>query len=242
MIRMPAADNAFTQEGAMIQGLDRELHAIREKVAAMSVGVGDMYLDALRALSTHDSALADNVVARDRKIDLLELELDELCLNALARYAPKAAELRYVVAILRLIVDLERIGDHSKVIARQVFNSHCAPLLPLLPDFEDIARRPYQMLNEAIETFFEKNDKKYKAILESDEEVGRLQKNLNQSLVMLIHRDSANTDDAIALINVIRRMERVADHAKNIAELAPYISSGAVIRHKDVITHADTDH
>ena len=72
--------------------------------------------------------------------------------------------------------------------------------------------------------------------------MGRLQKNINKSVVKLIHQDLSNADEAIALVNVVRRLERIADHAKNIAELVPYVSQGTVIRHKDIKTNADIDH
>jgi phosphate transport system protein len=221
--------------------MERELNNIRIKVASMSVTASAMYQEAFQALMQHDADLAREVVARDRLVDMYELEVDEMCLKFLALYAPKAAELRYVVAVLRLIIELERVADHSKVIARQVFDSHCASLLTQLPDFEAIYNLTLQMLREATDIFFEKNDQRSDAIIETDREVGRLQGKLNHSLVTLIKDDSSNAEGAVALINVVRRLERIGDHAKNIAELVPYISSGQVIRHQDVLADADTD-
>ena len=221
--------------------IETELNNIKVKVAAMSVAAGEMYRDAVTALEAHDAELAECVVRRDRLVDALELDIDEMCLKFLALYAPKAMELRYVVAVLRLIIELERIADHSKVIARQVFDYHCASLLPFLPDFKAIVELSQKMLRDAMDEFFEKNDYHYNAIIEMDKEVGRLQGSLNHNLVTLINQDPANTDGAIALINVGRRLERIGDHAKNIAELAPYIFSGKVVRHKDVIINEDTD-
>lgn len=221
--------------------IETEINHIRVKVAAMSVAAAEMLRDAVIALGTHDAEMAECVVRRDRLVDALELDLDEMCLKFLALYAPKAMELRYVVAVLRLIVELERVADHSKVIARQVFNYHCASLLPVLPEFKDIVELAQKMLREAMDTFFEKNEQHYDAIIAADKDVGLLQKKLNQSLVTLINQDSSNTDEAIALINVIRRLERIADHAKNIAELVPYIFSGKVVRHKDVSINEDID-
>jgi phosphate transport system protein len=221
--------------------IERELNNIKVKVAAMSVAADEMYQDAVTALSGHDAHLAAAVVRRDHLVDALELDIDEMCLKVLALHAPKAMDLRYVVAVLRLIIELERVADHSKVIARQVFNYHCASLLPALPDFNAIVELSQKMLRETMATFFEKNDRRYDVIIETDKEVGRLQKKLNHSLVALIKQDSSNVDGAIALINVVRRLERIGDHAKNIAELVPYIFSGKIVRHKDGTLNADSN-
>lgn len=218
-----------------MQPIEREFNNIKIKAAFMSVTAGEMYQEALRALASHDDQLATHVVERDKLVDMCELEIDEMCLKFLALYAPKAMELRYVVAVLRLIIELERVADHSKVIARQVFNYHCASLLPSLPDFECISSLTLKMLRQATDTFFETSIHQYDAIIETDKEVGRLQDQLNHSLVTLIKEDLGNIEGALALINVVRRVERIGDHAKNIAELAPYVASGQVIRHKDVL-------
>ncbi|MDR1084835.1 MAG: phosphate signaling complex protein PhoU [Deltaproteobacteria bacterium] len=215
-----------------MEAIELEVQNIKEKISAMSVTAANMYLDALRSLSTHDVPLALEVIDRDKEVDRLELIIDEMCLTFLARYAPKAGELRFVVAILRLIIELERIGDHSKVMARQVVKFHLAPTLNALPEWQEISILPYQMLNEAVDTFLETNVTKYAAIIKTDETVGRLQKSLNESLVSLIRRDTTHTWPAVSLINIIRRLERIADHAKNIAELVPYCATGEVIRHR----------
>lgn len=211
----------------------RELNNIRIKTASMSVTAREMYQDAIKALLNHDADLARQVVERDRLVNMYELEIDEMCLNFLALYAPKAAELRYVVAVLRVIIELERVADHSKVISRQIIDFHCAALLSFLTDLESILKLTSKMLREATDTFFEKNDQRYDDIIETDKKVGQLQKDLTHRLAGLIKDDSCNIEGAIALLNIIRRVERIGDHAKNIAELTPYVSSGKVVRHKE---------
>lgn len=215
-----------------MQLMERELGDISVRAAAMSVAAGEMYRDAIKALLNHDTELAAEVIERDRQVDGYELEIDEMCLKFLALYAPKAMELRYVVAILRFIVEIERVADHSKAVCRQVRDYHCAALLPSLPDFEHILTLTLQMLREATDTFFEKNDRKCEAIIETDKQVGQLQKSLNAGLAELINADSANIDGAVILLNIVRRVERIGDHAKNIAELVPYVATGKVVRHK----------
>jgi phosphate transport system protein len=224
-----------------MQLMERELNNIRIKAASMSVTAGEMYQDAIRALLGHDDELARKVVERDRLVDIYELEIDELCLKFLALYATKAMELRYAVAVLRFIVELERVADHSKAVCRQVLDYHCAALLPLLPDFEPILTLTLHMLREATDIFFEKNDQRYEVIVETDKQVGRLQRSLNTGLAALIRNDPGNIDGAVILLNIVRRVERIGDHAKTIAELAPYVASGRVVRHKEVLIDANTD-
>jgi phosphate transport system protein len=212
--------------------MEADIQEIKEKFSEMSVTAANMYLEALRSLSAHDEALARAVVEKDRTVDRLELELDEMCLRFLARYSPKATELRFVVAILRLIVELERIGDHAKVMARQVEKYHLAPTLRELPQFQEIAILPYQMLNEAIDAFLAGDAGKFPIVIKTDETVGALQNSLNESLVAIVKKDASRTGPAIALINILRRLERIGDHAKNIAEMVPYVTAGEVVKGK----------
>jgi phosphate transport system protein len=212
--------------------METDIQNIKEMFSTMSVTVANMYMDALRSLTVHDENLAKEVIERDLEVDKLERDLDEACLRFLARYSPKASELRLIVAILRLIVELERIGDHSKVMARQVLKNHLAPMLKDLLEFQEISILPFQMLNEAIDAFLAGDVAKYPIIIKTDETVGALQKSLNESLVALIKKDTSRTGPAIALINIIRRLERVADHAKNIAEMVPYVALGEVVKGK----------
>jgi phosphate transport system protein len=127
------------------------------------------------------------------------------------------------------------VADHSKAVCRQVLDYHCASLLPLLPDFEAMLQLTLQMMREATDAFFEKNEQRYEAIKETDKEVGRLQKSLIAALLELIRGDSAYVDGSVILLNIVRRVERIGDHAKTIAELAPYTATGKVVRHKEVI-------
>jgi phosphate transport system protein len=221
---------------------DQELNSIRVKIAAMCELVTGMCREGIKALNTNDQQLADAVVTRDIKVDALELELEEMCLKFLALYAPKAFELRYVVAVSRLINDLERIADHSKSIARQVQAHYCAPILAELPDFVKMTDLADEMLAEAVEAFFKADSRKYAELREKDKIVGEFQRRLNQKLITIISGEVNQIDGAVSLLNVIRRLERIADHAKNMALMIPYIADGTVMRHKDVSPDADNDY
>jgi phosphate transport system protein len=127
------------------------------------------------------------------------------------------------------------------VCSSDLIDYHCAALLPLLPDFEAMLQLTLSMMHEATNAFFEKNEKSYEAIKETDKEVGRLQRSLIAALLDLIRGDSAHVEGAVILLNIVRRVERIGDHAKTIAELAPYAATGKVVRHKEVINVANPD-
>jgi phosphate transport system protein len=221
---------------------EQEINNIKVRMAAMCELVTGMCREGIKALNANDRELADEVVARDAEVAELEMELEERCLRFLALHAPKAFELRYVVAVSRLINDLERIADHSKSIARQVHEHFCAPVLAALPDFARLTDLASGMLNEAIEAFFKSDVRKHAELFEKDRAVGEFQRCLNQKLVDIIGREANNISAAVALINVIRRLERIADHAKSIAVMIPYIVDGSILRHKDKAIHADYDY
>jgi phosphate transport system protein len=221
---------------------EREINNIRIRVAAMCELVTGMCREGILALKTNDQKLAEEVVSRDVQVDELEVELEEKCLRFLALHAPKAFELRYAVAVSRMTGDLERVADHSKSIGRQVHEHYCVPILAQLPDFVRLTDLVDGMLTEAVEAFFKSDVQKYYDLAERDLVVGEYQRGLNQKLVDIIALGNNNIGAAVALINVIRRLERIADHAKSIAMLIPYIVDGSILRLKDRDSDADNDY
>ena len=221
---------------------DQAINNIKIRVAAMCELVTGMCREGIQALKTNDQKLAEEMVSRDVQVDELEVELEEKCLRFLALHAPKAFELRYAVAVSRMTGDLERVADHSKAIGRQVHEHYCVPILAQLPDFANLTDLVCVMLSEAVEAFFKSDVSKYADLVEKDRVVGEYQRGLNQKLVDIIALENNNIGAAVALINVIRRLERIADHAKSIAVLIPYLADGTILRHKYKVPHADNDH
>lgn len=210
-------------------------------MAAMCEMVTGMCRDGILALNSNDQKLADEVVRRDAQVDDLELELGEMCLRFLALHAPKAYELRYAVAVSRIINDFERIADHSKAIARQVNEHYCPPILAQLPDFISLTGLVVGMLAEAVEALFKSDVHKYADLVKKDRVVGEYQRGINQRLVDIITRETNNISAAVSLINVVQRLERIADHAKSVAMLVPYMVDGTVMRHKNKAANAEND-
>jgi phosphate transport system protein len=225
-----------------MQVVQEKLNQIRVKAALMCSAAEKVFQDGVASLLANDRALGKEVVESDDEIDRLEVELEQMCLSFLALHAPKASELRYVVAVSRLSIDLERIGDHSTVMGRYAERSYLAPLILGFPAFKTMSSLASSMLSAAIAAFFTNDSEKYKELLEQDLIIGTYQDELNTSLMERIGKDLDHTRDIVSLINIIRRVERVADHAKNIAALAPYVSEGTVVRGTKPKKNANLDY
>jgi phosphate transport system protein len=230
------------RKGALMQVVQDKLNEIRVKAALMSSTVERMFKDGMSALLENNRELGRIVVDRDDEVDRLEVELEHMCLSFLALHAPKASELRYVVAVSRLSLDLERVGDHSSIMGKYAVRSYLTPLISAFPDFEAMGTLAGSMLSDAITAFFSDDSQKYQELAEKDLEIGKYQDDLNTALMDLIVKDMGKTRDAVSVINIVRRIERVADHAKNIAALSPYVTEGIVVRGIKTKKNANLDY
>jgi phosphate transport system protein len=225
-----------------MQAYLEKLNDIRVKAAQMCSAAEKIFQNGVKALAENDRELGRLVVGLDDEVDSLEVELEGMCLSFLALHAPKASELRYVVAVSRLTIDLERIGDHSAVMGQYAVRSYLSPLIAGLPKFMEMSSLVSAMLSESVAAFFADDAGVYYELAEKDLTVGVYQKELNAALMEVILRDLSKTADSVALINIVRRLERVGDHAKNIAALAPYVSEGTVVRGTKAKQNADIDY
>jgi phosphate transport system protein len=213
--------------------VERKINEIKIKAAEMCQLVSNMFKESVAAVFTHDADLGRAVAERDSQVDSLEIDLERLCLGLLALQAPKAKELRYVVSVLRLTSDLERIGDHSEALGKAVARHYFAPLLASLPEAKEMSEMAIWMLDSAIDSFFRGDVSIYRMLREKDKEVGHLQNIVNKKVLEGITTDSERTLDAVNLLNIVRRVERVADHSKNVAGLAPYVEEAMIVRHEN---------
>jgi phosphate transport system protein len=220
----------------------KEINNIKVKLAIMSQLMSSMFDGAISSLFEHDQDRAQAIIKDDNQVDALETQIEELCLRFLALYAPKAFELRYVVAVTRLANDMERIADHSTVICREVLTHHIRPVLALHPKVGQMSDLCRQVLSQSVDSFFQLDDTKFQGIFESDRIIGDFQKDINAELVIHISHDPESALETVSLLNIIRRLERVADHAKNIAIMVPYITQGKIMRHSpEALLNADID-
>jgi phosphate transport system protein len=214
--------------------LTREIAELRSRLLDMATIVAEQFTDAIEALLTHDVDLAEQVVARDREVDRLELEVDKSCERIMARHQPVATDLRTLLTVEKINTDLERIGDHCRNVAR---NTEHVTEVPSILDslhlrkMSEIARR---MLDDAKQAFLDQDADLARRIPELDDEVDRLHEENFQALVEYIKEHPEHAEVAAHLITASKAVERISDHSINIAKGVVFLIEGVDIRHAGV--------
>lgn len=209
---------------------DQDIGSLTDKLLTMaSLAIGSSR-KALRALEERDDDLAREVEADDSAIDELEKELDELCITLLSR-APLAGDLRRITVAMKINADLERVGDEATAIARRAVELNKEPQLKPYVDIPRMAGMAHDMLKGALDAFVDRDAEKAREIIPRDKEVDAINKQLQRELASYMIENPTNITRCLYLIEISKRVERVADHAKNIAELAVYLLDGEDIRH-----------
>jgi phosphate transport system protein len=211
---------------------NRELQLIKEQVLNLGAKVEDSLMKALRAFKEKNKELAIKVIDKDREIDELEISIEEECLKVLALYHPVASDLRYIVAILKINNDLERIGDLAVNIARKA--RYLAKNLKLKEpnlDYDDLGSKTQGMLKKSLDSLVEMNSKAALEVCKMDAEINSLKKEFRKEIISFLKKNAAISDVLFRHYAVVRNLERIADMATNIAEEVIYIESGEIIRH-----------
>lgn len=210
---------------------DREMDKLKKKLLSLISTVEEQVAAAVVAFETKDGHLADSVIAGDRAIDEAEVEIEEECLKILALHQPVALDLRYLVAILKLNNDLERIGDLAANIAEQAVALACVELsIPPL-GLGAMADRARSMLHRALDSVFSLDEDTARQVCADDDEVDELHRGTYAQVTALIEQDPTKTGLLIHILSVSRSLERIADLATNIAEDIIYTVAGEIIRH-----------
>ena len=211
--------------------LDQELDRTRQDLLRMGGLVEQMIGDAMRALLDRDTDLARGVVMADEGIDRLEKQVDEECHSILARLQPTAVDLRLLVSVMKMNKDLERMGDSAVNIAQGVeILNHEPPLKPYidLPRMADLVR---QMVARSLDAFAHRDSALAHEVCESDDEIDALYHQLFRELLTYMIEGPGNVSRALQLLLIARNLERIADHATNVAEDVIYYVEGQDIRH-----------
>lgn len=186
--------------------------------------------NALKALVERDDELARDVESGDNTIDDLEKEIDEICITLLSR-APLASDLRMITVAMKITHDLERVGDEATSIARRAVNLNAEPQLKDYVDLPRMAQMAIDMLKAALDAFVDRDAEKARDIIPRDKEVDALNKQIQRELASYMIEKPANITRALHLIEISKRIERIADHATNIAEEVVFLLEGQDIRH-----------
>ena len=215
----------------MERRFDEELQHLKERLATMA-GLAERAIGkSIKALVDRNVALAREVIQEDKAIDQLEVEIEEICLGLFARYQPEAKDLRFIAMVFKIVSDLERVGDQAINISERTLNLLNEPLLKPLIDIPKMATLAQQMLKDALDAFVRRDADVARAVCRRDSEVDQLNDQVYQELLIYMKQDAATVARAVDLILIGRHLERVADHATNIAEDVYYLVRGMSIKH-----------
>ncbi|MGZ8839709.1 MAG: phosphate signaling complex protein PhoU [Candidatus Aminicenantales bacterium] len=215
----------------MERPFDEELKALKEKLLGMASRAEEQIALAIRGLKDREEKLACQVLDREESINLLDIEIDEMCMRLLALRQPMATDLRFITSAMKISNDLERIGDLAVNIAERTIDLLKSPQLKPLIDIPRMAQLSQDMVRDALNAFVNLDDKLARDVCERDDKVDDLNNQVFRELLTYMMEDPGTISRAVDLILVGRHLERIADHATNIGEDVIYMVKGKTIKH-----------
>jgi len=209
-----------------------ELRLITDRLSAMGVLVESRVRDVVTALEGRQAELAGRVATGDADVNAFELEVDDLCLKALALQNPVGSDLRLVRSVMKANIDLERVGDQAVNLAHAVINLIGRPPLDAEPDVIALGAVAVNMLHDSLTAFDEQDVVRAQLVLERDDQADCMRDALFQRLLAQMRTDPETVPQSQSLISISRGLERIADHATNIAEDLIFVVDGRDLRHK----------
>jgi phosphate transport system protein len=210
---------------------DDELQHVKEKLLKMGSLVEDSINSSIQALVERDNELAKKIIDRDRMVNTLDVEIDEESIRLIALKQPMAGDLRFITTAMKITSDLERMGDLAVNIAERALELNEEPILKPyidIPRMREIARG---MTRDALDAFVRKDKKLAMDVILRDDAVDDLKHDVLQELAFLMAQDPSTVSRAMKISFVAQYLERIADHATNIAEMVIYLVEGKIIRH-----------
>lgn len=212
--------------------LHREIELLKKKILMVGAMAEASVRDATEAMQNRDEALAQQVIDKDFQLDNIEVEVEEACLKILALHQPVASDLRFIIAVLKINNDLERAGDLAVNIAeRALFLSRRAPV-DIGFDYMAMAAKVLTMLKQSLDALINHDVATAKSVCAQDDQVDAMNREMFVRVQQAIHEQAEYTEALIHLLSAVRHLERIADHATNIAEDVIYMAQGEIIRHK----------
>ena len=208
-----------------------ELEALKQRLLAMGGLVEDQIRRVMRALVERDDALAQEVIERDQQVNAYDLEVDETCVSLLALHQPAAGDLRFITTAMKIVTDLERMGDQSVNIAQRVVELNREPQLKPYIDLPRMAEKAQRMVKGSLDAFVARDTELARRVCAEDAEVDALKEQIFRELLTFMMEDARTIPRAIRLILISRFIERMADHATNIAEMVIYLVDAKMVRH-----------
>lgn len=213
---------------------DEALDNLKQQILVMGNKVEAMVADCMQALKKKDADLADNIIDSDEGINALEVSIDEQCIELLARYQPAAGDLRFISRGLKIVTDLERIGDLAVNCAqriKQITKENNSPVKMTDVDVPRMAKIVQDMLKESLKAFIEGNEALAETIFARDDEVDDMTEEFVTVLIERAAKEPGSIKKIFPITSLIRYLERIADHSTNIAEFAIFTVRGKDVRH-----------
>ncbi len=208
-----------------------ELDALKQTLLAMGGLVEDQIRRVMTALVERDSELAQEVIDRDAQVNAYDIEVDEKCVELLALHQPAAGDLRFITTAMKIVTDLERIGDQAVNIAQRALELNREPQLKPYIDLPRMAEKSQRMVKESLDAFVTRDTELARRVCAEDAEVDALKEQIFRELLTFMMEDARTISRTIRLILISRFLERVADHATNIAEMVIYMVESKIVRH-----------
>ncbi len=216
----------------MERHFEAELQALRERLLAMGSVAETMIHKSVTALVSRAEALVQAVLAHEEEMDLLCIEIDDRCFTLLALQQPMASDLRFLVGAIKINSDLERIADQAVSIALRAQSLITQPEVKPLIDIPRMAQLAQEMVRKSLDAFVGRDAELARTVIDADDAVDNLRDQVFRELLTYMMADTATIPRALALILVSRNLERIADHATNIAEDVIYIVRGEDVRER----------
>jgi phosphate transport system protein len=210
---------------------EQQLRTLKEKLFLIGHKAEVAIENATRALIERRPSLAQQIIDEDDQLDRLEVEVDDICLEILAREQPVASDLRFITTVMKIVRDIERIGDNGVNIARRALEIMNEPELKPIIDVPVAAKAAQRILKQSLDAFVYGDVELAKRVIYGDKYIDDVCEQMLRELLTYMFEDPATIRRALRLIFVARNLERVGDHAANIAEMAIFLVEGRDVRH-----------
>jgi phosphate transport system protein len=214
--------------------LDEDLMRVKEKVLKMGAMVEEAIKDSVKSLVERDNELARLVIERDHQINALDVEIDEESIRLIALRQPMATDLRFITTAMKITTDIERMGDLAVNIAERAVELNEEPLLKPYIDIPRMREIAQGMTRDALDAFVKRDTRLAMDVIMRDDEVDDLKHYVLQELAFFMVQDPTTVSRAMKISFVAQYLERIADHATNIAEMVIYLVEGRIIRHMEL--------
>ncbi|MBI5213607.1 MAG: phosphate signaling complex protein PhoU [Nitrospirae bacterium] len=211
--------------------LDAELMHLKELVLKMGAMVEGSIRDSVNSLVERNDELAKAVIEKDHQVNALDVQIDEECIRLLALMQPMAGDLRFITTAMKITTDLERMGDNAVNIAERALELNKEPILKPYIDIPHMSHLAQGMTRDALDAFVRRDKKLATDVIMRDDEVDDLKFGIFEELISYMVKDPNTVSRAMRISFVAQYLERIADHATNIAEMVIYLVAGKIIRH-----------